>query len=194
MLRSPGFLLASYPPGGLISSPLVLVPGRAEGLERSPLGLMSSRPGWLAVAAELDALSRAMKEGSHPRLQCQRLSQARKCRATQVSEDGAQRVVFPAEPSGIQSGRTRQDEARRRRGDEWLRQGSGTSRVSLRAGSHHELGIVLAWELAPRPTGVEQARLALQRWWLARWLAMSLLAWLLARSGEQLSCPRITKP
>lgn len=35
-------------PRGLISSPLVLVPGRAVGLQSSPLGLMSSRPGWLA--------------------------------------------------------------------------------------------------------------------------------------------------
>lgn len=35
-------------PRGLISSPLVLVPGRAEGLQSSPLGLMSSRPGRLA--------------------------------------------------------------------------------------------------------------------------------------------------
>lgn len=51
MLRSPVFLLASYP-RGLISSPLVLVPGRAEGLKSSPLGLMSSRPGWLAAAAD----------------------------------------------------------------------------------------------------------------------------------------------
>lgn len=55
-----------------------------------------------------------------------------------------------------------------------FRQGSGTARVSLRAGSHQELGIVLAWELAPRPTSVEQARLALQRSRLAWWLAMSL--------------------
>lgn len=132
-------------PGGLISSPLVLVPGRAEGLESSPLGLMSSRPGLLAVAAELDALSRVMKDGSHPHSQCQQLSQARKRRATQVSEDGPRRGRVP---SGAGRDTEWLNEARRRRGDEWFRQGSGTSRASLRAGSHHGLGIVLAWELA----------------------------------------------
>lgn len=98
-----------------------------------------------------------------------------------TSEDGSS-------ASCLQRSRAERKVAGRRHGDdegdEWFRQGSGTARVSLRAGSHQELGIVLAWELAPRPTSVEQARLALQRSRLAWWLAMSLVAWLLARSGS----------
>lgn len=51
-----------------------------------------------------------------------------------------QRVVCAAEPSGTQSGSARHADDK---GDEWFRQGSGTARVSLRAGSHHELGIAV---------------------------------------------------
>lgn len=45
--RLPRFSFGILPPRGLISSPLMLVPGRAEGLEESsPPDLMSSPPGW----------------------------------------------------------------------------------------------------------------------------------------------------
>ena len=99
-----------------------------------------------------------MNDEPHPQTPCRRA-----VTGTEVSGDASlrgrgRRVVFPAEPSGTQSGRMRHADDE---GDEWFRHGSGTARVSLRAGSHQELGTVLAWELAPRPTSVEQARLAL---------------------------------
>lgn len=141
---------------------------------------MSSRPGWLLLPNSTPGVGVMVNE-PHSQMPCRRA-----VTGTEVSGDASlrgrgRRVVLAAEPSGTQTGRTSHADDE---GDEWFRQGSGAARAGLRAGSHQELGTVLAWELAPRPTSVEQARLALQRSRLAWWLAMSLVAWLLARSGS----------